>query len=127
MNLWKKYKDILKTKRLDIFTKNKKNNSVLDIIKKSEYDDFINLVAESYYSRLKSSKDNWKLEWENMCSREFDISNNNQTQYAYINELGSIGVVSVATLGISNVTLSWSAGLYASVIAEVSNVATNSL
>ena len=56
-----------------------------------------------------------------------NIANLNQTQYAYINELGSIGVVSVATLGISNVTLSWSAGLYASVIAEVSNVATNSL
>ena len=66
----------LNKKRLDVYTKNKKNNSVLDIIKKSEYDDFINLVAESYYSRLKSSKDNWKLEWENMCSREFDISSN---------------------------------------------------
>ena len=31
---------------------------------------------DSYYSRLKASKDNWKQEWENMCSREFDISNN---------------------------------------------------
>ena len=56
-----------------------------------------------------------------------NIGNVNETQYSYINELGTIGTVSVATLGISNVTLSWDAGLYASVIAEVSNVATNSL
>lgn len=56
-----------------------------------------------------------------------NIANVNETQYSYINELGTIGTVSVATLGISNVTLSWNAGLYASVIAEVSNVATNSL
>ena len=76
LDLWKKYKPELIKKRLDVYTKNKKNNRVLDIIKKSDYDEFINLVAESYYSRLKSSKDNWKQEWENMCSREFDISNN---------------------------------------------------
>jgi ankyrin repeat protein len=78
LDLWKKYKNELLIKRLDIFTKNKKNKSVLDIINKKDYDEFINLVAESYFSRLKSNKDNWKEEWQNICSREFIDKDNDK-------------------------------------------------
>jgi len=75
LNLWRKYEDVLVKKRLDVYTVNKKDKSVLDIISKKDYDDFTDLVAKSYYSRLKNSPDNWKEEWENICSREFNNKN----------------------------------------------------
>ncbi len=76
LKLWKKYINILKIKRLDIYSKNKKNQSVLDIIEKSNYDDFIELVTESYLNRLKKNPNTWKEEWENICSKEFTMPKN---------------------------------------------------
>ncbi len=71
LDLWKNFIPILKTKRLDIYSKNKNKQSVLDIIDKKDHDIFINLVVDSYYERLKRHPDNWKEEWENICSKEF--------------------------------------------------------
>lgn len=76
LDIWKNYKKDLILKRLDIYTKNKKNKSVYDIINNKDKAEFIDLIAESYLSRLKFSKDNWKDEWQNMCSREFDNKEN---------------------------------------------------
>jgi ankyrin repeat protein len=69
-NLWKQYKDILVMKKLDIFAKNKNGNYIIEMIKKEDKDEFLNLVIESYYNRLISSKDSWQSEWENLCSRQ---------------------------------------------------------
>ena len=41
LDLWEKYIDILKTKRLDIYSKNKLKQTVLDIIDKKKQDKFI--------------------------------------------------------------------------------------
>lgn len=78
LDLWEKYIDILKTKRLDIYSKNKLKQTVLDIIDKKKQDKFIDLVVESYYYRLKKTPDNWKNEWENICSKEFNKSDKNE-------------------------------------------------
>jgi hypothetical protein len=71
LDLWKKFIPILKTKRLDIYSKNKNKQTVLDIIDKKDYETFINLIVDSYYERLKRHPDSWKDEWENICSKEF--------------------------------------------------------
>jgi len=78
LDIWKKYKKDLLLKRLDIYTRNKKNKSVFDIINKNDKDEFIDLIAESYLSRLKFSSDNWKEEWQNICSREFNDTDKNK-------------------------------------------------
>jgi ankyrin repeat protein len=75
LNIWKKYIDILKIKRLDIYSKNKAKKMVLDIIDKKDQDAFLDLVVESYYQRLKKHPDGWKEEWENICSKEFTKDN----------------------------------------------------
>jgi ankyrin repeat protein len=70
LNLWKNYKKILSTKKIDIFLKNKKGLMLIDLVKNEDKDEFINLVVESYYNRLIASKDSWQSEWENICSKE---------------------------------------------------------
>ena len=72
LDLWKKYKKYLIKKRLDIFTLNSKKEYPLDIVKKEEYNEFIDLVTDSYVSRLKSAGELWYDEWENICSKSFD-------------------------------------------------------
>lgn len=71
INKWKHYKNYLVKKRLDIFTRNIDGNMPLDIINKNEYDEFIDVLIESYLYRLKSAKQLWYLEWENICGKNF--------------------------------------------------------
>jgi ankyrin repeat protein len=73
LNLWKKYKNILIKKKIDLYNVNKNNVMLIDIIKEKERDEFIDLVVDSYLYRLKIKPDLWNQEWENVCSREFDI------------------------------------------------------
>ena len=72
-------------KQLENFVKNAKNKTVLDIIDKKDYDEFIDLVAESYLSRLKASPDNWVAQWENICSNDFKLNDK-----IYITELNKV-------------------------------------
>ena len=57
--LWKKYKDILIKKKLNIFLINKKNECPYDYVKKEDHDEFIKLIINSYIYRLKNYKKNW--------------------------------------------------------------------
>jgi len=72
LNLWKSYKDILEGKRLDIYSTDKNNVMVIDLIPKSSYTEFMEVVTNSYINRLKRNPALWKTEWENICSKEFD-------------------------------------------------------
>lgn len=67
--LWKQYKKYLIKKRLDIFTKNKKGEYPIDLIVKNDYDEFIDMLADSYLYRLKNSGELWYEEWENICAK----------------------------------------------------------
>lgn len=72
LNLWKNYKDILKKKKLNIFFKNSEGKAVIDLIQdKSDYDDFINIIVESYMYYLRKEKKDWPSELEKVCSRQF--------------------------------------------------------
>ncbi len=77
LDMWKKYKNILITKKIDIYAKNKNNVLIIDYIKEKDRDEFMNIVIDSYYFRLKLKPNLWKNDWENVCSR--DIINEDDT------------------------------------------------
>ena len=68
LNLWRKYKDVLVKKKIDLFNKNRNNVMLFDMIKEKDRDDFLELVVQSYLYRLKSKPNMWGIEWENICS-----------------------------------------------------------
>lgn len=71
IGLWKSYKNELIQKRLDIYSKNKKNIIVLDLVDKKDKDEFIEMIIDAYMYRLKNKEKEWGNEWENICSKEF--------------------------------------------------------
>jgi len=77
LDIWKNYKDLLEHKKIDLYAKNKNNVMLIDIIKEKDKDEFINVITKSYINRLKITPSLWSNEWENICSREFNISEEN--------------------------------------------------
>jgi len=73
LDLWKKYETILSNKRLDIFVMNVNNEMPIDLVKKTDYKQFITLVVNSYLNRLKTANELWQDEWENICSKDFNL------------------------------------------------------
>jgi ankyrin repeat protein len=65
--LWKKYSHIIKNKKLDILIRDTSNIRPIDYIDEKDYDEFIDLVVESYIHRLLLKKKKWSTEWENKC------------------------------------------------------------
>jgi ankyrin repeat protein len=79
--LWKKYTDILLKKKLDIFTKNKQGNRVIDLISESEYKQFMDLVVDSYMYNLKHLGKSWTDEWDIICAKSFnDLTENERNK-----------------------------------------------
>lgn len=72
LDLWKIYTSVLEKKRLDIFVQNYMKISPLEMIKKNNYDEFIDIVVNSYIYRLKLANKYWYTEWENICSKNFE-------------------------------------------------------
>ena len=72
LDLWRRYRDILVKKKIDLFSKNKNNVMLLDMIKEKDRDDFLDIAIESYLFRLKSKPDMWNQDWENICSGNYD-------------------------------------------------------
>jgi ankyrin repeat protein len=66
LNLWKMYYDVLVNKKLDILLINSDNMSCIDLINMNDYDEFIEMVYESYYNMLGKSS-GWTHSWENEC------------------------------------------------------------
>jgi ankyrin repeat protein len=70
-DLWKSFIDILKTKKLDIYLKNRKNIMPIDNVDKKDMNEFINLVTESYLYTLKTKDPlEWDRDWEQICSQK---------------------------------------------------------
>lgn len=82
-NLWKKYKDILIKKRLDCFVKNRKKIILIDEINnKQDKKEFIDMIIESYFYRLKNHENLWYYEWENVFSKKYEnLTNDEKTKY----------------------------------------------
>lgn len=67
--LWIKYKHILVTKRLNIFSINNDKKMLIDLVPKTP--DFMNLLVDSYLYRLRKGEAVWNLDWENVCSKKY--------------------------------------------------------
>lgn len=67
-DVWKKFVDILETKKLNIFIKNIKGISVMDMVHIQERELFLNTVIKSYYNYLKKYENGWAEGWQNTCS-----------------------------------------------------------
>ena len=71
-NLWKndKVKDILtnSNKYLNIFIKNNDGEIILDLVESPDRDNFINIIADSFYNKLVNTKKPLDIEWERYCS-----------------------------------------------------------
>jgi ankyrin repeat protein len=72
MNIWINYKSFLIKKRLDIFAMNTSKIMPIDLVKTGEYDEFIDVIIDSYIYRLRTANELWYNEWENICSKYFD-------------------------------------------------------
>ena len=74
-NLWKTIGQKLSTKKLDIFLHNKKSHRPIDFIDKSDIDEFMDIVIDSYYYQLQQEKESlWNNDWENLCSTSMDLT-----------------------------------------------------
>jgi hypothetical protein len=67
-NLWIKNKNILMTKKIDIFIYNLNKETPLSYISKENYNEFIDIITLSYYNNLKKKPNIWISKWENDCS-----------------------------------------------------------
>jgi ankyrin repeat protein len=86
-DIWKKYKNILKMKKLDITVKNKYGERPCDYIQKSSREEFIELLIESYLYRLRNIETKWRDEWENMCKQELYMENITKDEKEIIKKL----------------------------------------
>lgn len=80
LDIWEKYTDILKTKKINIFAKNSVGNAVIDLIytddtknteKMQKYNNLLDIITEGYINTLKKEKKSWATELDKICSRDF--------------------------------------------------------
>ena len=68
-DLWFSYKNILKTKKNNLFIKNSENLTPYDMLKNSkQFDILLNIIIDSYYNLLIENKIEYIADWENKCS-----------------------------------------------------------
>ena len=66
--LWKKYAEILKSKKLDIIVRDFNDMRPIDYIDKKSTDEFIDIIVDSYLYILNTKGYQWPTKWENECS-----------------------------------------------------------
>jgi ankyrin repeat protein len=89
LGLWKKYKNELIQKRLDIYSKNKKDLMVLDLVNDKDKNEFIELIIDAYMHRLRNKQKEWGREWENICSKEFINVDPNELKKIFTGKIDS--------------------------------------
>jgi ankyrin repeat protein len=67
--LWQDHLNVLSTKKLNIFIRNKNDTRAIDLVKPEMKEAFTALVALSYYNLLQNKHNRWLEEWENQCNR----------------------------------------------------------
>jgi ankyrin repeat protein len=70
LNIYDKYKNILKRKKNNIFILNKNNISAYQLCNDFERDKLLKIIENSFRNNLKKSEKNkWILKWQNKCSQ----------------------------------------------------------
>ena len=70
-NYWINIENILVNKKLDIFLLNNNNKSIFDYIRKDEYNNFLQLITQSYINLLDKNK--WDDKIDNLCSKKINL------------------------------------------------------
>ncbi|ARF09233.1 ankyrin repeat protein [Catovirus CTV1] len=86
-DLWKKYKDVLIKKKLDITVINNDNERPVDFIKDKDIDEFIDMMTKSYLYRLRNEKTTWMEQWQNICQKELLAEHLSDSELKTINNL----------------------------------------
>lgn len=90
LNLWEKYTDILKTKKINIFAKNSNGDAVIDLVytddvhnkeKSRQYNKLLDIVTDSYINVLHRERKNWTNELDKICSRDLSELTDKEKQY----------------------------------------------
>ena len=89
LGIWKSYKNELIQKRLDIYTRNKKNIQILDIVDKKDKEEYIDMIIDGYMHRLKNKQKEWGKEWENICSKQFITIDPNELKKVFTGKIDS--------------------------------------
>ena len=91
-NYWKNITNILINKKLDIFIIVDGVETIFDHIEKKDYEDFLNMITQSYLNKLKnnSSSSNWLDYWDNRCKKIVKLSELNKTELELIENLNII-------------------------------------
>lgn len=92
-NYWKNISNILVGKKLDIFIVVGGGKTIFDYIEKKDYQDFLNMVTQSYLNQLSSDKKSskWIEYWDNRCKKIVKLSELNETELELIKNLDIIG------------------------------------
>lgn len=85
-SLWKTYKNILETKKLNIFIKNNEDKAPIDYVSKEDINQFMNMVTNSYLFILRNHNFIFKEDWENLCNKELFLNNLNSSDMEIINK-----------------------------------------
>ena len=85
-NLWEKFEPLLNIKKLNIYIKNNRNKTVMDMVQLRERENFLNTIVKSYFNYLKKYEKGWLLEWQNQCSGKNSTDVNEKKCYKYIRE-----------------------------------------
>jgi len=83
-NIWKKWKNVLVKKKIDIFIANKWKVRPVDYIDNQDIKEFIEMAVDSYIYIIRSRPYCWKQSWENMCKKDisFDKMNDKEKKLA---------------------------------------------
>ncbi|VBB17944.1 ankyrin repeat protein [Yasminevirus sp. GU-2018] len=104
LNIWERYVDILKTKKINIFAKNSSGKAVIDLIHpdtskdkevQQKYNMFVDIITEGYINILRREKKNWSHELDKMCSRDMSELNTNEKQIVKNNSKKDIDDIDV--------------------------------
>ena len=88
-NYWKEIKNILITKKIDIFIIVDKKNTIFDFIDKIDLDEFIDMITHSYLYQLteKDSSIRWLEYWDNRCKKLVNKNDLNETELELLKNL----------------------------------------
>lgn len=79
--LWKKFKDILKIKKINIVALNNNNEKPITYIPKEDMDEFLELTADSYIHILTSTNEIWLNVWERDCNNNINVCKDKVNAY----------------------------------------------
>ena len=91
-NYWRNISNLLVNKELDIFIVVNGNETIFDHIEKKDYDDFLNIITQSYLNLLTndSTSSKWIEYWDNRCKKIIKLSELNETELELIKNLDII-------------------------------------